>query len=90
MNIHNSTPQVIPRMEDEHLRKNMLKDLDTAIKVDTVQMEKSNQYDLNLAGGSTLLIGLPAGHLRGGVLHPGGDGAWGAQHEAVAAWKSRS
>merc|ERR1719362_2542341 len=24
--------QVIPRMEDEHLRKNMLKDLDTAIK----------------------------------------------------------
>ena len=43
-----------------------------------------------LSGGSTPLTGVPAGHLRGGLLHPGGDGAWGAQHEAVAAGKSSS
>ena len=35
-------------MEDEHLRKNMLKDLDTAIKVDALNLRQLRTFTFRL------------------------------------------
>ena len=43
-------------MEDEHVRKNMLKDLDTAIKVDKLQMEETNSAQNFQAGQHPSLV----------------------------------